>query len=274
MRVVVLEYHDVVDGDVEASGFRGAAAASYKLDATTFERHLDRVATAGVRLGGSVRDVAAESRAGTPVLFTFDDGGVSAHKVIAPRLERRGWLAHVLVTTDRIGTSGFLTPAQIKDLHQRGHVIGSHSASHPVRMSHCKPDELRREWTTSVAVLSDLVGSEVDVASVPGGYLSDAVVRAAAAAGIRYLFTSEPESRVRVIDGCNVFGRFTLRRSSSPADAARLVSRNPVGRFNQWAVWSAKKVVKRVGGRFYLRTRSALLERGPSEDAPPRVDRP
>jgi peptidoglycan/xylan/chitin deacetylase (PgdA/CDA1 family) len=209
------------------------------------------------------------------VLFTFDDGGVSAHPVIAPRLEHRGWLAHILVTTDRIGTSGFLTSAQIKDLHRRGHVIGSHSASHPVRMSHCTPDELRREWTTSVAVLSDLVGSPVDVASVPGGYLSDDVVRAAASAGIRYLFTSEPESRVRVVDGCQVFGRFTLRRSSSPAAAALLVSRNPVGRFNQWAAWGAKKVVKRVGGRLYLRARSALLDRGDnSESTPTREERP
>src|SRR5690606_41518968 len=38
----------------------------------------------------------------------FDDGGISAHDVIAPALERLGWSGHFFVTTDFIGAPSFV----------------------------------------------------------------------------------------------------------------------------------------------------------------------
>ena len=260
MRCHTLEYHDIVAGDdFEASGFGGASAASYKLGRASFTAHLGAIAAAGLEVG-RVDRVGPRGRA--PVLLTFDDGGSGALSAAAPALEPHGWPAHFFVTTGRIGTAGFLDAAGIRALDAAGHVIGSHSRSHPIRFAALARPEMLREWTESRAALEEVLGRPVTVASVPGGYFSRAVAETAAEAGIRLLFTSEPVSRVAEIAGCRIFGRYTLRRGSGPAEAAALAAGRPVARARQWVGWNAKKVVKRLGGRAYLALRERIFERG------------
>jgi peptidoglycan/xylan/chitin deacetylase (PgdA/CDA1 family) len=235
-------YHDVTaTGHDDASGFAGPSAARYKLDHAEFDRHLDRLRELG----------------SNPCRFTFDDGGVSAMDS-ADRLESRGFRGSFFMTTDRIETPAFLSPAQLCDLRRRGHVIGSHSCSHPVRMSHCSPAQLFDEWSRSRRVLEDILGERVTAASVPGGFYSSAVGQAAALAGLTELFTSEPTIRSWSVDGCTVHGRFTIYRGMTAADAAALVS-SPLRRARQAGLWTAKKVAKQLGGTAYLRMRERLF---------------
>jgi peptidoglycan/xylan/chitin deacetylase (PgdA/CDA1 family) len=268
MRVIALEYHDVVgDDDFAASGFTEPGADSDQMTAASFEAHLGASAAAGARtplaIGEPLPSPPNESRdARRTVVLTFDDGGASALTEIAPRLEARGWRGCFFMTTGRIGTRGFLDGAGLRELHARGHAIGSHSHSHPTRMSACSPDALHAEWTDSIAILSDILGCAVRDASVPGGYFSRAVAEAAARAGIRTLFTSEPTSRPTTVDGCVVLGRFTLRRDDPASLAAALVATSSRARMRQWSVWNAKKVLKRLGGTAYLRARARLLDAG------------
>lgn len=255
--MIALQYHDIVDGTAfGSSGFTGPDADSYKLPAEAFRAHLSAVTRAvGVHpldLGPGVLPA---------VVFTFDDGGVSAATTTADLLEQFGWRGIFLVTTDCIGRQRFLSEAQLRQLDARGHIVGAHSCSHPVRFSHCSPGQMRAEWGGSVARLSDLLGRSVRLASVPGGYFSSAVAATAAEAGIRLLFTSEPVVRLANVDGCQVVGRFTLRRWSSPETAARLANGRLGPRAAQWAAWNGKKVAKLVGGAGYLRLRRAVLER-------------
>jgi peptidoglycan/xylan/chitin deacetylase (PgdA/CDA1 family) len=267
MRLIALEYHDVLAGDdFAASGFTEPGADSYKMSAASFEAHLDAVAACAARTGlavGQALRSAADGHAGRPaVVLTFDDGGCSAISEIAPRLESRGWHGLFFMTTGRIGTPGFLSGAELRELHGRGHVIGSHSHSHPIRMSACPADSLRAEWADSIDLLSDVLGSAVAIASVPGGYFSRTVAETAARAGIRTLFTSEPSSRATQVDGCTVLGRYTLRRDDPASLAAALVDRSSRARVRQWSVWNVKKVLKRLGGTAYLRARARLLDAG------------
>jgi hypothetical protein len=115
------------------------------------------------------------------------------------------------------------------------------------------------EWQTSRKKLEDHLGEGVEVASVPGGYFDRDVARIAAAAGIRWLFTSEPVSGTETVDGCVVIGRYTLRRGSAPDVARALVDSAPMARSKQWLAWNAKKLVKRVAGDSYLRARAAIF---------------
>lgn len=146
MTVISIEYHDVVrPGAPDSSGFLGSGPASYKLEIGLFERHVrmicDRVPATSL--------TALDLLSGSPargVLFTFDDGGISASTIIAPTLERFGARGHFFVTTDRIGTPGFMTADQLRDLAKRGHVIGSHTCSHPPLMARCSDSQLRSEW--------------------------------------------------------------------------------------------------------------------------------
>jgi peptidoglycan/xylan/chitin deacetylase (PgdA/CDA1 family) len=197
-----------------------------------------------------------------PWLLTFDDGGASAATVIAAMLEARGWRGHFFVTTGRVGSPAFLSREQIRDLRGRGHVVGSHSETHPLRMSYCPEEELFGEWRRSLDFLSELLGEEVRVASVPGGYYSRAVAETAARAGVRQLFTSEPTERVNEVDGCLVFGRYGVQRWTSPEAVAGIVAGRFLPRRRQQLVWAAKKLTKRVGGDYYLRARRALIDRG------------
>src|SRR5215471_14863174 len=224
MRVVFLLYYDVVpSGDFESSGFPGGDAAIYKLELPEFEQHLNAI-HAVISRPATVRELPhLQTR---PTLLTFDDGGSSAHTYIADLLERLGWRGHFFVTTNWIGQRGFLTPAQIRDLRSRGHLIGSHSCSHPPRMSYCSRKELLEEWNNSVAILSDIVGEQIDLASVPGGYYRRHVAETATEAGIRTLFTSEPRISSQVVNGCIVLGRFTIRQKVPPATVAAIARGN------------------------------------------------
>lgn len=201
----------------------------------------------------------ARQPAALPFALTFDDGGVSLYTVIADRIEALGWRAHCFVPTDTIGRPGFLTRAQIQDLDRRGHSIGSHSASHPPRISACAPDMILREWTRSLDVLEDLLGHEVVSASVPGGFYSRHVAESAATAGVRTLFTSEPITRVHRVGDCSIFGRFTIRQANRPDASARLVDRAPWSRWAAWASWNSKGLLKPILGSGYARVADWLM---------------
>jgi peptidoglycan/xylan/chitin deacetylase (PgdA/CDA1 family) len=174
LKAVCPLYHDVVeDSDWESSGFTGPGTARYKLDKAEFESHLAAIDSARKTPAALAPDLRQDGE--FPFLLTFDDGGISAATCIAALLEKHGWRGHFFVTASKVGHRGFLSQAQVRDLGQRAHVIGSHTFSHPVRMSHCSREELLYEWTSSIELLSEILGNRVTTASVSGGYYSTRV---------------------------------------------------------------------------------------------------
>jgi peptidoglycan/xylan/chitin deacetylase (PgdA/CDA1 family) len=260
VRIIALEYHDVVpDGAWNESGFPGSAAATYKLSVASFGDHLRALQQSSRTIVTSIDKEPPESKR-TNLILTFDDGG-SGYLAAADLLEQHGWRGCVFMTTGCIGSRGFLTASELRSLQQRGHVIGTHSRNHPLRLSALPPPAIHDEWRTSVADLQDVLGTAVQVGSVPGGYHSRLVAEAAAAAGMTTLFTSEPASTVKTVSGCAVIGRYTLRRADRGAYAARLIGDMPFARSAQWCKWNAKKLAKAIGGKAYLRVRERILER-------------
>jgi peptidoglycan/xylan/chitin deacetylase (PgdA/CDA1 family) len=256
-RAFVLQYHDVLAQRGGPSGFRTATARGYHLSEHTFRRHLEAIAGARPE-GPSIFREAADVRVpGAPFALTFDDGGVSA-RLVADILEERDWRGCFFVATRFMGGEGFLDAQEIADLARRGHIIGSHSHSHPVMMGRLDPRLLREEWATSVAILEDITGQAVTVASVPGGGISRAVGGEAASAGIKLLFTSVPSGHGSVWEGCLVHGRYGLRARDRETTAAAIVRGDLGPRLARAAAWNARGVGKRLLGRSYLRIREAL----------------
>jgi peptidoglycan/xylan/chitin deacetylase (PgdA/CDA1 family) len=252
-------YHDVVEaGSKLSSGFPGACAARYKLTPSLFQTHLNALAEAMPDPPGTANELLKDPGQAN-ILLTFDDGGRSAAGEIADLLDQRGWRGHFLVPTDFIGTPGFVSAGQIRSLHRRGHLIGSHSCSHPERMARCSWEDLVSEWSRSCAILSDILGEPVTVASVPGGCYSRQVAEAATQAGICILFTSEPTTRLQRVNRCLVVGRYTIYAGTTGASAASLISRWPWWRLRQTLTWNLKKAAKAVGGQGYLAVRQHLL---------------
>lgn len=263
---ISLIYHDVVTaGQFDGSGFPGAGAARYKFSKSEFRCHLEalnRVAKAASLLTrNSPLNSTAQNDSSLPCLLTFDDGGASSILTIAGMLEERGWTGRFFITTDLINSPAFLRREQVCQLLQRGHLIGSHSCSHPLRMSACSWDQLVDEWRRSCDVLSDIIGEQVTAASVPGGFFSRRVAQAAAQSGIRTLFTSEPTARQRVVDGCQVLGRYSIDRGVSADQVAAIAAGRVSPRLKQALLWNAKKIAKTLAARLYVATRERFLRR-------------
>lgn len=260
-KALALMYHDVVPADCfSQSGFNTIGADHYKLTLELFEAHLNAIAVAikdkpALVTGDRWQDV---------FFFTMDDGGSSSLHV-ADQLERRGWRGHFFITTDYIGTSGFLNMAELRDLAARGHCVGSHTCSHPMPMWDCTPEQMFAEWDASRQKLEGMIGQAVLCGSVPGGAYSLPIAAAAAKAGYKALFNSEPTSTLHCVDGCRVLGRFGIFRTTPAAEAAKLAIGDLLACSKQQALWNTKKVLKKVAAKPYAAARGFLMNRRYSE---------
>ena len=262
MKAISLGYHDIVESLSQGFDSRRRAPGHYALDRATFRAHLTAIHNECGSLALKTIETAldAGTQSGTlPVYLTFDDGVSGSYHVAAEELERRGWRGHFFIVSSWIGEPGFLSASEIRELWQRGHVIGSHSHTHPTRMSHMDQPNLWREWSRSSQILSDILGQPVTCGSVPNGFYSATVVDAAAQAGITTLFTSEPTASSWKSGKCNLWGRYQVMHNTSASTAAAIAAGNLLPRLGQAATWQMKKTMKSVGGKAYLRLRGALL---------------
>ena len=265
MNYITLGYHDVVeDGSQPADGLR-KAAHHYALHRTSFQSHLlairrrtnpSAVQTLETVLTTKGMDAASNQ---IPVFLTFDDGARGADTCAADELERLGWRGHFFIVTTWIGSLGFINERQIRELRSRGHVVGSHSHTHPPRMAQLDRPTLQREWKQSCSRLSDVLGEPVTTASIPNGYYSRAVADTAAEAGVRTLFTSEPKISATLREGCLILGRYAITSKTPGAEAGAIAAGDLTPRLGQAASWQAKKAAKAIGGSAYLKLRGSLM---------------
>jgi len=211
-----------------------------------------------------MQDLSGRQLLQPPLLLTFDDGGSGA-LLAAQVIEAQGWRGHFFITTDRIGTPGFLSADDIRGLDRRGHVIGSHSATHPSLMATLSPAAILEEWRQSVRALTEILGRPVNAASVPTGSFSRQVAAAAAQASIRYLFTSEPTPEIRTVDGVRIFGRYCAKQSTPPDRVVDWVNGGFWSRGGERVFWDAKKILKAAGGAHWLDFRKWFLSRRQAE---------
>jgi peptidoglycan/xylan/chitin deacetylase (PgdA/CDA1 family) len=257
-RFIALSYHDVLDGSAAAGDVLRASPAKYALQYTAFRDHLCSVLES--TSVSSVRTIE-DNRKWTekPVFLTFDDGAIGAYTCVAPELERLGWRGHFFIVSDWIGRPGFMCAEQLRGLRRRGHVIGSHSRSHPPRISHLGKAELIREWSESTNVLRTILGEPVRIASVPNGFYTPYVGKAAADAGIEVLFTSNPTSTPVISNGVLLLGRYAIFGDTPAQIAGALAAASRWPRWRQAAMWKLKQGAKRLGGEAYLRLRRQVL---------------
>jgi peptidoglycan/xylan/chitin deacetylase (PgdA/CDA1 family) len=232
-------YHDVTDVPTE-SGFQRNGAVPFKLGTSRFGEHLDRIAATSLTPALVTEvDLAGPGR---HLLLTFDDGGKSALR-IGEELSRRGWRAHFFISTGLIGRRTFLDAGEIRHLRSCGHLVGSHSHTHPDIYRELDWERMVVEWRQSSDLLAQLLGEPCIAGAVPGGEISKAVLRSAGTAGLRFLFTSEPWLRPRIIGGCWVLGRFCAKASTAAYEIAELA------RFRGWTGKLLVRRLKSVAGR-------------------------
>jgi len=159
--------------------------------------------------------------AGRHIVLTFDDGGKSAVRA-ADELSSRGWRGHFFITTGLLGSRTFLDAQAARYLSSCGHVVGSHSHTHPDIFNALPFEQMIEEWRVSCDMLSNLLGIQCVTASVPGGDVSRRVFESAEATGIQFLFTSAPVLVPKRMQGCWILGRVCSKADKPLPDIQRL----------------------------------------------------
>ena len=186
MNFYIFKYHEVTN-QPDKTGFINKGAYPYKHSELDFATHLKII----LKRFKKTSHIYETSINNNKLIMTFDDGGVSSMH-IAKELEEMNCRGYFFIVTSLINKNNFLSKSQIYDLSNRGHIIGSHSHTHPTLFKDLSFKEKLYEWKESRKILEDIIYKKVLIASLPGGDIDDQTIEAAFLSGIRHLFTSEP----------------------------------------------------------------------------------
>lgn len=204
LKTLALLYHEVID-DYSESGFQNKDNLAYMHKREIFEKH--------VSIFKNYLD-AAEVRKADQYMFTFDDGGISNLKS-AEILQKNELNGLYFITTNRIGTKGFLSEKDILSLHEAGHIMGSHSHTHPMIFRSLSAKQMVEEWKNSKDILENILGEEIGHCSIPGGDADLKTYATASEAGFQFIFDSEPIPETRLMGNSEIFGRFSVKAQTS-----------------------------------------------------------
>lgn len=262
LKIPILEYHDLADGDNP----RGAHSP-YVLPREKFLAQMKWLVTNGYKMttfdGINGRNVEGKS-----VVVSFDDGDQSCFTMAFPILQDLGAVATFFVIAGRAGqinsSTGqhYMTWQEIGELSRHGMRIESHSMTHPYLLRLGDAD-LKWEIKRSKETIESNIAEEVKYFSIPFGFYSSRVMDAAKEAGYSGIITEDfgyfqpgrlSKSQVEV------FPRITIKSGIGEEEFPALIRR-------QWkitvkhslyhrALWSAKKI---LGQRAYVAFRDAFF---------------
>jgi peptidoglycan/xylan/chitin deacetylase (PgdA/CDA1 family) len=195
------------------------------------------------------------------VTITFDDGCETDLLMAAPILKEFGFGATFYVTTGLVGTRGYLSASQVRELHDLGLEIGCHSMTHAY-LPDLDDARLHAEVAGAKGKLEQILGQPVEHFSCPGGRYDQRVKDVARTAGYRTVATSQTHAN---------------SPSSDPFELGRVAVMRDTGlrTFAAWCqgrgLWhltvrdSLRHGAKRIlGNSFYDRIRATVLRDGPA----------
>jgi peptidoglycan/xylan/chitin deacetylase (PgdA/CDA1 family) len=130
---------------------------------SVFSRLVERVVADSHVVSGLDETATGRAR----VMFTFDDATVD-HVDVARVLHQHGVPGIFFVPTGRVGSPGYATWQQVREIADLGHIIGSHSVRH-LPLSTLSTAEVKAELVDSRAELEDRVQVPVTYFAPPGG---------------------------------------------------------------------------------------------------------
>jgi peptidoglycan/xylan/chitin deacetylase (PgdA/CDA1 family) len=191
--IQILMYHRVghFPGRVKAHGALYCHLPRFRAQMTLFRVLGYTVVSLDDAVAGLRGDKALPPR---PLVLTFDDAYVDFLENAAPVLQAHGYPATVYAVSSLIGSTSLwdagvgpepaplMTAAQLREVHDMGFTIGSHSKSH-LRLAQQDEACIAREMSDSKSALEDLLGQRVDHFCYPYGSHDLRSMEAAAVAG-------------------------------------------------------------------------------------------
>lgn len=103
-----------------------------------------------------------------PVMLTFDDTDLDQFTVAKPEMDKHGFKGVFFVMTVSLGRPRYMSKAQVKQLSDEGHVIGSHTWDHQNVKKYQAQD-----WVTQIEkptkTLEEITGKEIKYFAYPFG---------------------------------------------------------------------------------------------------------
>lgn len=115
------------------------------------------------------------------VALTFDDG---PNPVFTPQILAILKKYHVKATFFVVGANAKLYPDIIKQIHEQGHVIASHSETHPM-LTKISEKQLQNEIVMPVVIVSSIIGEKPKCLRYPFGVSNEHVRAAIRAHGMK-----------------------------------------------------------------------------------------
>jgi peptidoglycan/xylan/chitin deacetylase (PgdA/CDA1 family) len=250
-----LMYHEVPSGN--------SPVGYFSVPRRRFEEQLDGLLAVG--LAPSSLEQGLECTAAPPmVALTFDDGHRTHYEEAFPALASRCLTATFFVTTSWIGTPGYVTWDQLREMSDAGMSIQSHTVTHPF-LSELDAREVERELADSKAMIEDKLARPCVTLALPGGDAPRAWrVEHYARLGFRFLATSRwgPNRVVGARSSSEVIvvRRYTVRRDT-PMDVMESLARAATPRYSREGIRLAvlHAVRSALGTSRYSRWRRRVL---------------
>lgn len=247
MNPSILLYHEVTDFPERAKKIR-EIDPSYSLPTKQFEEQMAWISrgqnTKVVTADGLFCETQDNSK---KIALTFDDGLIGNYLYAFNILEKYGFKATFFVTVRFISKLvRFMNWEQIADLHQNGHLIQSHTMTHPM-LGVCDERQITYELETSKKTIEDKLGAPVRYLSLPFGSFDERVVKIAKATGYQAIFTSS--RRMKDSNGeLHQFGRVHVKDTYSLEKFVRLIDPNPTQVFLTTTKEALKGFIKEMIG--------------------------
>jgi peptidoglycan/xylan/chitin deacetylase (PgdA/CDA1 family) len=117
------------------------------------------------------------------VVITFDDGYADNYTNAFPILKKYNFPATVFVISDFVGTEGFMTWDQLKEMDNAGFKVGSHTRRHAYLPSFKDDAILEDEISNSRKIIEKNLGGPIEFFSYPSGGFSDHIISLVKKAG-------------------------------------------------------------------------------------------
>ena len=180
--ITALMYHAI-----SAAGTPFGQDPHYTVAQEAFDQQLDTLGR--THSLGSARDWLQGARHG--VLVTFDDGHVSNYALAFPALQQRGMGADFFVNPALVGTDGFATWAQLREMSDAGMSIQSHGYDH-VYLTSLGEERLRATLRAARDEISQHMGKPATLLAPPGGRMPPRLAEIARECGYTHVLSSRP----------------------------------------------------------------------------------
>ena len=224
----ILLYHEVTDFPERAKKIREIGPAD-SLPTRQFEEQMAWISegqntnTKVVTVDDLLREAADPFR---KIVLTFDDGLIGNYLYAFNILEKYGFKATFFITVRSISRIvRFMSWEQIAALHKNGHLIQSHTMTHPM-LGVCDESQITYELETSKKTIEDKIGAPVKYLSLPFGSFDERVIKIAKDTGYQAIFTSTcstKDSNGKLYQ----FGRIHVKDTYSLKKFVRLIDPNP-----------------------------------------------